>query len=499
MTERSQSYQVLALNTAAFTVCFAVWMMYGVLVTFLVDKGLFSWDKARIGWLIGTPILTGALLRLPVGVLTDRFGGRTVFTALLAISAAPTYWVSQVESYAGFLLAGLGFGLTGSSFAVGVAYTSLWFAPERQGTALGVFGMGNMGAALTSIAAPAILHWATRGGADLEGWRTLPKVYAAVLLATAALFWLFTFPRKVEAAAGTPLSARLAPLRHPRVWRFGLYYYFVFGSFVALSQWLIPYYVNVYSMSIAQAGLMASWFSLPAGVVRAFGGYLSDRWGPRAVLYMVFGLCIVLMVLLFPPRMEIRAPGQGIMSDVAGTVAAVSEGEIVIGAVRYVLQDRTHKASSEAQLRLGIHSQEEGFMALPSARSWQEPLVKAGDQVAKKQLIARGVTEVYFQANKWIFSAMVLCIGVLMGIGSAAVYKHIPTYFPESVGVVGGIVGVLGGLGGFVNPILFGWLLQRTGIWTTCWVFLMLVGAASLLCMHVVVRGLAAQRAGAGA
>lgn len=496
MSEQGKAYQVLAMNTLAFTVCFAVWMMYGVLVTFLVDKGLFHWDKAQIGWLIGIPILTGSLLRLPLGVLTDRYGGRAVFTALLAISSVPTFLVSQAQSYEGFLLAGLGFGLTGASFAVGVAFTSLWFKPEWQGTALGIFGMGNLGAGLTSLGAPVILRMVTGNGADLDGWRTLPKIYAAALLVTAALFWLLTYPKKVEAAKGLSLGARLAPLRHMRVWRFGLYYYFVFGSFVALSQWLIPYYVNVYSMSVGLAGFMASWFSLPAGIVRAFGGYISDKWGPRTVLYLVFGLCIVLMALLFPPRMEIRAPGQGIMADRAGAVAAVSEREIVVGDARYALSSQSDEAAeSPAKIRLGIHNDEEGFIVLPTATFWQEPAVKAGDKVAKKQLIARGVTRIYFQANKWIFSAFVFCIGILMGIGSAAVYKHIPTYFPSSVGVVGGIVGVLGGLGGFVNPILFGYVLRATGVWTTCWMFLAVVGSISLIWMHLVVRRMMAEEA----
>jgi hypothetical protein len=125
MTEQRRAYTVLTINTLAFTVCFAVWMMNGVLITFLVSNGVFDWDKAEMGWLIGIPVLTGAVMRLPVGVLTDKYGGRIVFGLLLLISAIPMYLVSYADTYMHFLLAGLGFGLSGASFAVGIAYTSV--------------------------------------------------------------------------------------------------------------------------------------------------------------------------------------------------------------------------------------------------------------------------------------------------------------------------------------------------------------------------------------
>lgn len=301
MTDQGRAYQVLAMNTLAFTVCFAAWMMNGVLITFLVDNRVYQWDKAQIGWLIGIPVLTGAIMRLPMGVLTDKYGGRAVFTVLMVVTAIPIYLVSHANTYFEFLLAGFGFGLSGASFAIGIAYTSLWFRAEWQGTALGIFGVGNAGAALTNIGAPIILRIVTDDGANLEGWRTLPKLYAAMLVVTAILFWLLTYTKKVEDTQELSLRQRLAPLRYIRVWRFGLYYFFVFGSFVALAQWLVPYYVNVYTMSVASAGLMAAIFSLPAGVIRALGGWVSDKWGPRAVLYLIFGASVIFMVLLFPP------------------------------------------------------------------------------------------------------------------------------------------------------------------------------------------------------
>ncbi|MCK6499653.1 MAG: MFS transporter, partial [Nitrospira sp.] len=126
-------------------------------------------------------------------------------------------------------------------------------------------------------------------------------------------------------------------------------------------------------------------------------------------------------------------------------------------------------------------------LIFPTFTSWQEPIVKAGDEVKKRTLLARGTTEVFFQANVWVFSTIVLFAGIMMGVGMAAVYRHIPDYFPHDVGVVGGIVGVLGGLGGFFFPIIFGYLLKWTGLWTTCWLFLMAIALICLIWMHIVI------------
>lgn len=160
--ERRFAWWILALNTFAFTMCFAAWMMNGVLVTFLVDNGIYKWDPAEMGWLIGIPVLTGSIFRLPLGVATDKWGGRPVLALLLLGSAVPTYFVSACDSYWEFFLASLGFGFTGTSFAIGIAFTSVWFPREWQGTALGIFGAGNAGAALTSLGAAASTQLAYR-------------------------------------------------------------------------------------------------------------------------------------------------------------------------------------------------------------------------------------------------------------------------------------------------------------------------------------------------
>ena len=161
------------MNTLAFTVCFAVWMMNGVLVTFLVDNGVYAFDKAQMGWLIGIPVLTGSLLRLPVGMLTDRYGGRIVFTLVMLVGGRGRVPDELRRRLLGLpRWAGSASASPAPSFAVGIAYTSVWFPKEQQGTALGIFGAGNTGAALTSLVAPQLLGALTDGGAHLEAWRT---------------------------------------------------------------------------------------------------------------------------------------------------------------------------------------------------------------------------------------------------------------------------------------------------------------------------------------
>lgn len=484
-TSKSGSNRMLALSTAAFTICFASWMINGVLVTFLVNNGVFKWTPIQIGWLLGTPVLMGSVLRLPVGMLTDRYGGRWVMSVILFFCAIPMFFLSQANSYSIFLLLSIGFGITGASFASGTAYVSLWFPKEKQGTALGLFGVGNMGAALTTMLAPSILTRLTHGGTQLENWRLLPKLYAGLLVITGIIFLIGTINKKP--ASSRTILQRLSPLKEIRVWRFGLYYFFVFGSFVALSQWLIPYYVNVYAMSIVTAGFMATAFSLPSSILRAVGGWLADRVGARIVLLWVFGICIVCMVFLFVPRMEIQAPGQGVMADKPGRVALVTESSIVINEETYRLQAK-EADSSEVSIRFGIHHDKEGFLLLPTTSFHQIPVVKEGEEVVKGQLLARGITLIYFQANQWIFSALVFIIGIMMGLGGAAVFKHIADFYPANMGTVGGIVGMLGGLGGFMGPIFFGYLLKASGIWTSCWMFLALLAAACLIFQRLAVK-----------
>jgi NNP family nitrate/nitrite transporter-like MFS transporter len=486
MNENQKAISVLTMNTIAFTVCFMVWMMNGVLITFLVDNRILPLDKTQVGWLLGIPVLTGSIIRLPLGVLTDKYGGRIVYTLLMLISAVPTYLLSHCNNYSDLVLASLGFGLSGGSFAIGIAYTSVWFSKQRQGTALGIFGAGNAGSALTSLFGPTILKWLTHGGQNLEGWKNFPKLYAAALVVTAVVFFAFTHSRKVQQEEGLGLKERLMPLKHLRVWRFGLYYFFVFGGFVSLAQWLIPYYVGNYGMSLAMAGFMATIFNLPSGVVRALGGWLSDKYGARAVMYWVFGTALLCCVLLCVPRMDIQSPGDAVLAFKRGVVTEVTPAAVMVEDMKYPLRPKPASASLEHP---------EGMLIFPTFTAWHEPAVTVGAKVTKRTMLARGVTHIFFQANIYIFTGLVFVMGMMMGVGKAGVYKYIPDYFPKDVGVVGGIVGVLGGLGGFVCPIIFGYLLEWTGIWTTCWMFFFCLVLICHLWMHMTVRRMMREKA----
>ena len=473
----AQSHKALAFNTLAFTVCFAAWMLNGVLVTFLAANQVFDWGPVEIGWLMGIPVLTGAIFRLPAGMLTDKYGGKPVYGTLLLFCAIPMYLLSYSDSFIWYALCSAGFGMCGVSFAIGIAFSSVWYPKKNQGFALGIFGAGNAGAALTTLFAPTVLNNITDNGANIDAWRQLPVFYAAILAGMGVLFFLLTTNKKPAKQPET-MGEMLAPLKDLRVWRFGLYYFLVFGCFVAFSQWLVPYFLNVYSLSLVTAGLLASAFSLPSGIIRALGGWLSDVMGARGVMYWVLGLSVAISFMLVIPKMEIYSPGQGILAARGGTVTEVSESVVVVDGKRYQLELQD---SSFDDL-------DEKLLVFPTKMMWQEPVVEAGQVIKRRELIAKGVTKIYFQANVWIFAFFVVLLGSVWGVGKAAVYKHIPDYYPEQVGVVGGMVGVIGGLGGFVCPIIFGYLREGTGLWTSCWMFMWVISAICLFWMHNVIR-----------
>ena len=470
------SHKILFINTLAFTVCFAVWMINGVLVTYLTTNQVFDWGAIEIGWLMGIPVLTGAIFRLPAGMLTDKFGGKPIFGTLLFICAVPMFLLSYANDFISFALCSFGFGLAGASFAIGIAFTSAWYPKRLQGTVLGIFGAGNAGAALTTFFAPTMLNTFTANGENIEGWRMLPKVYAAVLVIIGIVFFLFAENKK-SAVSNKTWIKMLTPLKNTRVWRFGFYYFLVFGCFVAFSQWLVPYFVNVYYMSLVTAGIFAALFSFPSGVIRALGGLLSDKLGARKVMYWILGSSTLISFMLIVPKMDIYSPGEGIMAQRPGIVTKVSATEIDVEGKKYLLQVKPTT----------FENLDEQVLVFPTKEVWQESVVDEGQKVQKKELLAKGVTRIYFQANVWIFAVLVILLGSIWGIGKAAVYKHIPDYFPEEVGVVGGMVGVLGGLGGFFCPIVFGYLLEGIGLWTSCWMFMFFLSFVCLVWMHRVI------------
>jgi NNP family nitrate/nitrite transporter-like MFS transporter len=313
-THKQKQISVLTMNTVAFAVNFAVWTMFSVIgIKIKEELGL---NNTEFGLLVATPILTGSLVRLPLGLLTDRFGGRIVYFIQMLLVAIPTYGLSFADQYWQYLVIGLFVGLAGGSFAIGIAYTSAWFPKERQGTAMAIFGAGNAGAAVTNLVAPLIVVAA--------GWRAVPEVYSLAMLVMAVLFWFTTYPdprheERTKAKAHVSLTDQLLPLMEARVWRFGLAYYFVFGGFVALALWLPKYYVGEYGLDLKQAAFITMIFTLPSGVIRALGGWMSDKWGGSTVTWWVFWVSIASLFLLsYPPTTLIV---HGIEGDVTLNIA----------------------------------------------------------------------------------------------------------------------------------------------------------------------------------
>lgn len=402
------SNRILTVSTFTFTVCFAVWTIFAIIgVKIKEELGL---NDTQFGLLVAMPILTGSLIRLALGIWTDQIGGRVMMVSVMLAAALSTYLLTTVNTYNMYLVAALGVGIAGGSFSVGIAYVSKFFPKQKQGTALGIFGMGNIGAAVTKILAPMVMV--------AYGWHTVAQWWAAALVVTAIIFWFTTEDdpslqdRRKSGIKPEPFLSQLAPLKSIQVWRFSLYYFFVFGAFVALALWLPRYLVGVYGLDIATAGLIGACYSIPASLFRVVGGILSDKFGARRVMYWTFIASVICTFLLSYP------------------------------ATNYVVHGV--KGDIEFNLALGV---------VP-------------------------------------FTVLVFTLGFFMSLGKAAVYKHIPAYYPDRVGAVGGVVGMIGGLGGFILPISFGALNDLIGVWTSCFMLLFLVVTASLVWMHSAVREL---------
>ena len=403
-----QQISVLTMSTLAFTVCFAVWMMFAVIG--IPIKAMLNLNETQFGLLVATPVLSGSLIRLPLGMWTDKFGGRIVFFILMLSTVIPIYLISYATEFWHFLLTGLFVGLAGGSFSVGIAYCARWFTKERQGFAMGIFGAGNSGAALTKFVAPALVVG--------FGWQMVPKVYALAMLVTALAFWLFTYSDPAhKVSSGATLKQQLQVLKDPKVWRYCQYYSIVFGGYVALALWMTKYYITEYGFDIRIAALLAAAFSLPGGVLRAIGGWLSDKFGAHTVTWWVLWVSMVALFFLSYPQTD------------------------------FII----HTVNGPRTFHIGL--------------------------------------------NPWVFTTLMFIVGVAWAFGKASVFKYISDDYPHNIGVVSGIVGLVGGLGGFILPILFGALVDLTGVHSS--VFMLLFGIiwASLMWMYwTEVRPLAVRR-----
>src|SRR6185436_18205128 len=244
--------------------------------------------------LTAMPVLTGSLIRVPLGMWTDKFGGRVVMFALMLACVVPIWLISYATEFWQYLVLGLFVGVAGGSFSVGTPYVARWFDRKHQGFAMGVFGAGNSGAAVNKFVAPVLVV--------AFGWTLVPQVYAVAMLVTAIVFWTFSYsdPRHLVDSKIT-WREQLQALKDPKVWKYCQYYSIVFGGYVALSLWMVQYYVGEYGMDIRAAALLAACFSLPGGVLRAVGGWMSDKYGAHQVTWWVLWVSwIALFILSYP-------------------------------------------------------------------------------------------------------------------------------------------------------------------------------------------------------
>ncbi|MEN5164481.1 MULTISPECIES: MFS transporter [Achromobacter] len=391
--------RVLISSTFAFTICFAVWMIFAVLG--IPIKAQLGLSETQFGLLAAMPVLTGSLVRVPLGIWTDRYGGRPVFFILMLLAVVPIWLLSYATEYWQFLVLALFVGLTGGSFSVGTPYVARWFPRNKQGLAMGVFGAGNSGSAITKFVAPALM--AAAGGA----WVIVPQVYAVALLVTAVLFWMFSASDPAHRVTQrATLSAQFAMLKDPRVWRYCQYYSVVFGGYVALALWMTKYYIGEYGFDMKLAALLAACFSLPGGVLRALGGWISDRYGAYKTTWWVMWVCWVAFFLLSYPQTEFTV------------------------------------------------------------------------------MTANGAKSFGIALGPVTFTVLLFVVGIAMAIGKASVFKFISDEFSDNIGAVSGIVGLAGGLGGFVLPILFGVLLDLTGVRSSAFMLLYGTVCVSLIFMH---------------
>jgi NNP family nitrate/nitrite transporter-like MFS transporter len=397
------------MSTTAFTVMFAVWMMFGILgIPIQKELGL---TDIELAWVSAVAILNGSIWRLPAGMLADRIGGRKVTIAMLLATAVPAYFVSQATSYLMLLILAFLVGFAGNLFSVGIAWDAAWYPRERQGFALGVFGAGNVGASVTKFIGPWLIT-STAGATYVlgvqGGWRLVPVIYAVLLVGLAIITWVVTPHHDRMPGKTQSMRTMLAPLKDVRVWRFGLYYVAVFGAYVALSVSLPKYYQDNFGVSLGTAALLTATFIFPASLLRPLGGWFSDKFGARRGMYLTFTVMLVTTGLLMMPN--------GHLVVVQANGAQTEHWNYSMGLVPFVI--------------------------------------------------------------------LVFILGCAMGVGKAAVYKHIPEYFPTAVGSVGGLVGMLGGLGGFALPPLFAYTKEWFGFPSSTFFVLFLLILACALWMH---------------
>lgn len=286
---RPGAYRALFLSTTAFAVSFAVWGLIAALApTFTSIYGLSATEKSLM---IAVPVLLGSIGRLFSGILADKFGGRNVFAALLVFSAIPAVAIAFSTSFSQLIVFGLFLGIAGTTFPVGVGFTSRWFPPEKQGTALGVYGMGNIGQSIAVFLAPVL-------ALKLGDWRIVFFIFAAVTLVWGIVFFVSAENDKTTARPKS-LGESLSVLKTSRTaWILSLFYFLTFGGFVALALYMPTFLREIFELTPTDAGARTAGFVILATLMRPVGGILADKFGGAKILMLVFTMITVLSLFL---------------------------------------------------------------------------------------------------------------------------------------------------------------------------------------------------------
>jgi len=272
----------LALATGAFALCFAVFGSVSAMMPII--RRQLHLDPLQGFIAVAVPVLLGSLGRIPLGMLADRYGGRIVFSAVMAFSIVPALAIGHVTSFYGLLAYGFLIGVALASFSVGVAFTSGWYPPRRQGTALGIYGAGNIGQALAAYGSPML----AAGLGYVWGFQTF-----AILLAIWLVLFLAFARNAPRLAPPKSLVQIVAPLKETTSWKLSLYYFLTFGGFVAMAGCLPMFLTETFHLSPRDAGLRTALFIVVATAMRPVGGWLSDKVGGRAVLTIVFPVVVL--------------------------------------------------------------------------------------------------------------------------------------------------------------------------------------------------------------
>lgn len=280
----------LALATGAFAICFAVFGSVSAMMPIL--KKTLALNPVQVSIALAIPVLLGSLGRIPLGMLTDRYGGRLIFSIVMAFSIVPALLMGFVSAYWQLVLCGFFIGIALASFSVGVGFVSGWFPPERQGFALGVYGAGNIGQSLAAFGSPLL--------AAALGFKWGFWTFGVLLLVWLAVFWMKAenAPRR---AAAKSFADVVKPLKDAKSWLLSLYYFLTFGGFVAMAIYLPIFLTDIFKLTPGDAGGRTAGFVVLATVMRPVGGILADKIGGRKILLWVFPVTAAMAVFLACP------------------------------------------------------------------------------------------------------------------------------------------------------------------------------------------------------